>query len=164
MGREVLEPVSLNLTDNAGQLYSLNQDTEHFNMNSLNQEFLLLFIRENNFETQPLERGDCNRILYSPALDNKWFSREVVYNMVAFISMFSSLLALYLSFLIQAFVIYCSKANDLFSAWNSRDVTPSSKRQFCLFFFIHECIGRSMVSDYFVHIYISSSYWLQYFC
>ena len=72
VGREVLEPVSLNLTDNAGQLYSLNQDTEHFNRNSLNQEFLLLYIRENNFETQPLERGDCNRILYSPALDNKW--------------------------------------------------------------------------------------------
>ena len=69
--REVLEPVSLNLTDTAGQLYSLNQDTDHFNMNSLNQEFLLLYIRENNFETQPLERGDCNSILYSPVLDKQ---------------------------------------------------------------------------------------------
>lgn len=108
----------------------------------------------------------CHKCDYRlpPALDNKWFSREVVYNVVAFISMFSSLLALYLSFLIQAFAVYCSKANNLFSAWNSRDVTPSSKRQFCLFFFFHECIGRSVVSDYFIPIYISSLYWLQYFC
>ena len=70
----------------------------------------------------------CHKCDYRlpPALDNKWFSREVVYNMVAFISMFSSLLALYLSFLIQAFVIYCSKANDLFSAWNwtCRETAP----------------------------------------
>lgn len=58
----------------------------------------------------------CHKREYGlpPALDNKWFSREVVYNMVAFISMFSSLLALYLSFLIWAFVIYCCKANNLF--------------------------------------------------
>ena len=40
-------------------------------MNSLNQEFLLLYIRENNFEPQPLERGDHNRIFYSPALDKQ---------------------------------------------------------------------------------------------
>ena len=97
----------------------------------------------------------CHKCDYRlpPALDNKWFSREVVYNMVAFISMFSSLLALYLSFLIQAFVIYCSKANNLFSAWNSRDVTSSSKRQFCLFFFSHECIGRNVVSISYISIF-----------
>lgn len=58
----------------------------------------------------------CHKCEYGlpPALDNKWYSREVVYNMVAFISMFSSLPALYLSFLIWAFVIYCCKANNLF--------------------------------------------------
>lgn len=58
----------------------------------------------------------CHKCEYRlpPGLDNKWFSREVVYNMVAFISMFSSLLALYLSLLIWAFVICCCKANNLF--------------------------------------------------
>lgn len=58
----------------------------------------------------------CHKCEYGlpPALDNKWFSREVVYNMVAFISRFSSLPALYLSFLIWAFVICCCKANNLF--------------------------------------------------
>lgn len=58
----------------------------------------------------------CQKCEYRlpPALDNKWFSGGVVYNMAAFISMFSSLPALYLSFLIWAFVIYCCKANNLF--------------------------------------------------
>lgn len=47
-------------------------------------------------------------------LDNKWFSGEVFYKVITFISMFSSLPGLCLSFLIWAFAIYCCKANHLF--------------------------------------------------
>lgn len=78
------------------------------------------------------------------------FSSEVVYNMVGFIGMFSSLLALYLSFLIWALVIYCCEASNLFLHEIVRMWPQASEDSPVSFSLSYGCI--ILLSDYFTWI------------
>lgn len=76
------------------------------------------------------------------------FSSKVVYTTVAFISVFSSLLALYLPFLIWAFVIYCCEASNLFLHQTVGMWPQAPEDNSVSFSFFHGCI--LLLSDCFI--------------